>query len=192
MDEPKRIEFRNAERLEQDFSEEEPNNENEKEQNNNEEPDKEQSIKSKKYNFHVIVVFILVFLFLLIAVIILQIYKEDSEPPKSLTSIRATIPNYNYSQRIVFYLLAHSKESEDFIRLDVVFHFPGLNGKECFLRNEVLYRDVVYRFFKNQTPASNTQPHWTEIVEHDLIGYIDQGRNPCSITSAVLELFRQI
>lgn len=109
-----------------------------------------------------------------------------------LYELKQPVPAQNYSVSVTFYIAAQSKEKEDFIRLDVVFGFAGLNGKECFERNEALYRDLAYRFLKKQRPDKNAQSQWSSIVKGPLLEHIKEKKNPCSVKSLHLEALQRV
>lgn len=117
-------------------------------------------------------------------------YEEKSRPVR--TEVIAPVPSQNYVSRLTFYVLAQSKEKEDFIRLDVTFGFASLNGKECFERNEILYKDMAYRFLKKQRPEKNAQSQWSRIIEGPLLEHLNKEKVPCSVKSVYLEMLQRV
>ncbi len=112
--------------------------------------------------------------------------------PEIITVVKDSVPLPVYKARCSIYLYARSRESEDFIRLDLSLYFSGVNGLECFNDNSVILRDMIYRFLKDKVPERNSLREWTNIVENDLMAHIKKSYNLCRIKSIDLELIQRL
>jgi flagellar basal body-associated protein FliL len=105
--------------------------------------------------------------------------------------IKAPVPKLPYMSNRSFYILANTGKAEEFVKIDISFHFMGINQQECFERNDTVFRDVVYRFLKDQTPQSNTAKEWNEIVKKQLIQHLSTYPGRCKIADIAVELVQR-
>ncbi|MEJ5300783.1 MAG: hypothetical protein WHS38_07325 [Thermodesulforhabdaceae bacterium] len=102
-------------------------------------------------------------------------------------SVRAPIPKLPYVSNRSFYLLVNTGQTEEFVKLDISFQFVGINQQECFERNDPIFRDVVYRFLKEQHPQRNTAKGWNEILKNQLSRYLAVNPGRCRVSSIIVE-----
>lgn len=112
---------------------------------------------------------------------------EKRSVPYGGLIVKGALPQIPYVSSRSFYLLVSSGEREEFIRLDLVFKFTGINQKECFERNDKLFRDVVYRLLKDQRPPKNTVKEWNAIMEERIIKEVSAKLDRCKISGIVVE-----
>ncbi len=140
-------------------------------------------------------IFILISL-LVLGFIILETSKKvislNKKPEKLVTIIKKQIPIPSYKTVCSIYVFARSKEREDFVRLDLKISFFGVNGIDCFHNNLVPYKDIIYRFLKNQKPNRNSLREWSSIVQNSLLKYIKKNYNICGIKSIELEQLQRL
>lgn len=101
--------------------------------------------------------------------------------------IKGSIPKVPYVSNRSFYLLVSSHEKEEMVKLDVAFEFMGINEQECFDRNDKVFRDVMYRFLKDQKPEKNTVREWNAVVREKVINKLTSDLNRCKIANIVIE-----
>lgn len=112
---------------------------------------------------------------------------EKRSVPSGSLIIKGALPQIPYISSRSFYLLVSSGEREEFIRLDLVFKFAGINQQECFERNDKLFRDVIYRLLKDQHPSKNTVKEWNSIMEERIIKEVSAKLDRCKISGIVVE-----
>lgn len=134
----------------------------------------------------VTVLSILVLLIVLGSLGLLGATEKRSVPYGGLI-VRGALPQIPYMSSRSFYLLVNSGEREEFIRLDLVFKFTGVNQQECFERNDKLFKDVVYRLLKDQRPSKNTVKEWNSIMEERIIKEVSANLDRCKISGIVVE-----
>ncbi|MBW1975799.1 MAG: hypothetical protein JRI45_09535 [Deltaproteobacteria bacterium] len=118
--------------------------------------------------------------------------KSANETRNFKSIVRYSIPLPDYMARESIYLLAKSQNSEDFIRLDLIIYFSALNHLECYKRNALVYRDVMYHYLKAQKPDRNAMRSWSKIVGQKLSGYLKQKYNACRVERVRLELLQRL
>lgn len=102
-------------------------------------------------------------------------------------SIRGSIPKVPYVSNRSFYVLVSSGEKEEMVKLDVTFEFMGINEQECFDRNDRVFRDVMYRFLKDQKPEKNTVREWNAVVKEKVMDKLTANLDRCKIANIVVE-----
>jgi len=105
--------------------------------------------------------------------------------------IKAPVPKLPYMSNRTFYVLVNTGRTEEFIKIDISFQFMGINQQECFERNDTAFRDVVYRFLKDQTPQNNTTKEWNEILKKQLVQHLSNYPGRCKIADITVELVRR-
>ncbi|MCX7822995.1 MAG: hypothetical protein N2260_06100 [Syntrophobacterales bacterium] len=113
---------------------------------------------------------------------------DSSSKAKEGSIVKASIPRTLYASNRSFYLLVSTSEKkEEFLRLDVVFKFTGLNQQECFERNDKVFRDVMYRLLRNQSPSKNTVKEWNTLIKEKVMGELTSKLGRCKISDIVVE-----
>ncbi|MGC8719801.1 MAG: hypothetical protein ACP5TY_07305 [Thermodesulforhabdaceae bacterium] len=111
----------------------------------------------------------------------------DPSGSSGIIKIKAPVPQLPYVSNRSFYLLVNSGEGEQLIRLDLAFHFRGINQQECFERNDRIFRDMVYRLLKDQHPQKNTVKEWNTILRDHIAQQLTVLPGRCRIADIVAE-----
>ncbi len=155
-------------------------------------PLEEEKPSHRKWAFKPAVVGAVVILFVFVVLVVIH-HNLTKLEKKLVQRIKGKIPSVPYTSKISFYVIVKSKEGEEtMIKLDVAFNFFSLDHKECFDRNEILFRDVSYRFLKDQIPERHTLKGWASIVTKNLPEHLRKELGLCKIDSIYLETMQRL
>ncbi len=115
--------------------------------------------------------------------------KKSATKPSLL---KAPVPQLPYVSKRSFYVMTTPKEGEALVRLDLTFTFLTINHLECFERNDVLFRDVAYRFLKHHQPSANTVKAWTPMVQDDLLTFFRAEVGICKVDKVTVESLQRL
>lgn len=95
-------------------------------------------------------------------------YANRPETHPIVTHIRKPVPIPQYSEEMDFIVLAEAQSDKSVLSLTLEFEFRSISAYERCKDENVLFRDVVYRFLQMGRPVKNTQKAWTQIVQNEL------------------------
>lgn len=93
---------------------------------------------------------------------------EQKNTISIITSLRRPIPIPQYQDKLDFFILVNAESQKSILSLGIEFEFQSTGAYQRFRDENVLFRDVVYRFLETGRPGKNTQKAWDQIIQHDL------------------------
>jgi len=102
-----------------------------------------------------------------------HLMREPSpEEPRVTRMIKHQIVIQYYQEQFDLLILANAQREKDLISLGIEFKFPSQEAFEDFLKENIVFRDVIYQFLQGERPVKNSQKYWQQVVENGLLNYL--------------------
>lgn len=99
--------------------------------------------------------------------------KPEPPPPIPINKlIKHPITVQLHEEQFDFFILGTAQKEKDLISLGIQFQFPTSNAYEDFLRDNIVFRDIIYQFLQGERPVKNSFKYWQQIVEGSLFNYL--------------------
>ncbi len=95
-------------------------------------------------------------------------WRLDAQPPTQFVRHPIVVPSHLHSASFLLFVGPSGKQ-KDLLQVEVELDFSSIQGYEMFEREQVFYRDLIYRFLRKQEPPENSFEHWEEILQNNLL-----------------------